>query len=96
MEDTTMFPLVFSLILSVLFGLAAYTTYGSDGFTQSCWIDMVMSGLIVTGFIVSLLGEMNDCLPCKLKERFRNARWLDSICTHSPCIEQRLDPILHH
>jgi hypothetical protein len=91
-----MFPLAFSLILSVLFGLAAYSTYGTNVFTQSCWIELVMSSLIALGFIVSLLGELNDCLPCRLKSRFTNAHWLGKVCSNMPCIKQRLDTIIHH
>ena len=91
-----MFPLYFSLIISGLFGLTAYSIYGSEGFTQSCWIELVLSSLIMAGFLVSLSGELNDCLPCKLKTRFKNSHWLQALCSHTPCKEQRFDQMVHH
>ena len=90
-----MFPLFFSLVLSVLFGTAAYSTYGLEGFMESCWIDVVLSSLILTGFAVSLVGEMNDCLACKLKTRFSNSQWLETICFHSSCKRSRLNTMIH-
>jgi hypothetical protein len=90
-----MFPLFFSIVLSALFGFAAYSTYGLEAFLQSSWLNWVLSILITTGFLVSLMGELNDCLACKIKTRFTKVHWLETLCLHSPCIKRELNHMIH-
>jgi hypothetical protein len=87
-----MFPIIFSIILATVFGLAAYITYGLEVFVESSWIDLVIVTVVLTGFIVTLMGEINDCLPCRLKTKYRHIHWLEILCMHTPCREQGLDP----
>jgi hypothetical protein len=96
MEGTNMFPLLFGFILAGLFGLAAYITYGLEGFILYGWIDLVLSSLIMAGFVVSLMGEFNDCLPCRLKTKFRNIQWLEALCLRTPCIGHRINLFIHN
>jgi hypothetical protein len=81
-----MLPVLFGLIAAMLFGLASYLTYGLEGLAHYAWIDTVFWSLILTGVVVTLAGELNQCLPCKLKLRFKNNNWLETLCERTPCI----------
>jgi hypothetical protein len=89
-----MYPLFFGIISSIIFGVTAYTMYGPAVFAQSCWFYLILGSLMATGFLVSLMGEMNHCLPCKMKIRFKNSRWLETLCLHTPCTAQKPDPMI--
>ena len=64
-----MLPLLFSLISATLFGIAAYLTYGPEGFIHSGWIELVLSTVILAGIVVSFMGESSDCLSCRLRNK---------------------------
>jgi len=83
-----MFPLYSSLLLSVVFAIAAYLTYGLSDLAHSCWIYWIISGLLLSGLVVTIMGEFNDCLVCRLKSKFRKIRWLETLYAQVPCREQ--------
>ncbi|MBL3528542.1 MAG: hypothetical protein JMN27_11970 [gamma proteobacterium endosymbiont of Lamellibrachia anaximandri] len=79
-----MLPILFGLIAATLFGLFAVMTYGVENIIYYPWVEIVFWTLIATGAGVTVLGELNQCLPCKLKERF-NFNWLETLCQKTPC-----------
>ncbi|WP_039960172.1 hypothetical protein, partial [endosymbiont of Riftia pachyptila] len=61
-----MLPILFGLIAAMVFGLVGYFTYGLDGIINHTWFNQVFWLLIVVGAAISLLDEVNRCLPCRL------------------------------
>lgn len=81
-----MFPILFGLIFAMVFGLAAFFTYGVEGLIHYAWIDYVFWSLILGGVVVSLFEASCRCLPDGLQIRFKR-RWLEALNSHNHCID---------
>ena len=81
-----MFPILFSLIAASLFGMASLCTYGAEGFIDNPWIIGVLLIIPMVGITVTLFGEFNQCLHCRLKAKYSNVRWLGTLCDRYPCL----------
>jgi hypothetical protein len=80
-----MFPVLFSLIAAMLFGLLAHGMYGTEGVIQHTWIDMVFWGLIGAGAGVSLINAFGPCLPCVVSRALDAQRLSRRWCRAPQC-----------
>jgi len=74
--------MIFSLLAAALFGSATYFIYGAEGLSNFSWIIWF---IVLMGSTITLLDEMNSCLPCRLKAHFAHLKLLDRLCAETPC-----------
>lgn len=75
-----MLPFIYSLIAAVTLTVASYFTFGFDGIMDRPWIVGFTLMLILVGLVVSFLGELNDCVFCRLSAKFKNIHLFQEIC----------------
>jgi hypothetical protein len=77
-----MLPLVFGMISATLFGIASIYLYGIEGLLEYGYI---FFGLIFLGLIISFLDEANQCLACRVKDKYFAKDIFGSLCEKRHC-----------
>jgi hypothetical protein len=70
----------------MVFGVVAHAFYGTEGFIEQTWIDIVFWTLIGTGIGVSTIQMFGSCVPCRLSRRFHVEAVSQVVCERLNCV----------